>query len=161
MSSCRRSFEQVLEMHRRIMAVELAEYHRADFEQHRDQYAEGIASLIAEGLSVSAMDYVAALKHRRVFIDDMLRVFGGGPGIWLTPATTSPAPGRESTGDPAFNAPWSYCGFPAISVPCGQTDDGLPIGLQLITIPGHDEHLLHAAQWCEQVVARFRLSADV
>ncbi len=89
-------FEQVLEMHRRIMAVELAESHRADFEQHRDQYAEGIASLIAEGLSVSAMDYVAALKHRRVFIDDMLRVFGGGPGIWLTPATTSPAPGRES-----------------------------------------------------------------
>lgn len=138
-------FDAVLAMHRRIMAVELAGYHRRWFVRHRDHYAPGIASLIEEGLGISSADYQAALQHRLGFIQAMQRAFADGPEYWITPATTTPAPGRETTGDPAFNAPWSYCGFPTVSVPCG-TVDGLPVSLQFIAPPMRDEYLLHVAR---------------
>jgi aspartyl-tRNA(Asn)/glutamyl-tRNA(Gln) amidotransferase subunit A len=73
--------------------------------------------------------------------------------IWLTPATPSAAPGRETTGDPVFNSPWSYCGFPAVSIPCGRSDEGLPVGLQLIGLPDNDDQLLQAALWCEKALS--------
>ena len=34
--------------------------------------------------------------------------------------------------------PWSFLGYPAVSVPCGTDDDGLPIGVQFVGPPGHD-----------------------
>ncbi len=139
------SVEEALVMHRRIMAVELAHYHRDVFTRHRDQYAPGIASLIEEGQQVSQSDYDLALKHRLDFIGEIERAFQRGVEFWLTPATTCPAPSRETTGDPAFNAPWSYCGFPALSIPCGKSDDGLPVSLQMVGHAGGDERLLQVA----------------
>ncbi len=69
----------------------------------------------------------------------------------LTPSSVTPAlRGLESTGDPAFNAPWSFCGFPTITVPCGLTGDGLPLGLQLTGLPYGEEGLLSVAGWCER-----------
>ncbi len=38
-----------------------------------------------------------------------------------------------------------------MTVPCGKSAEGLPIGLQLIARDGQDEALLRAAQWCEGV----------
>lgn len=43
-------------------------------------------------------------------------------------------------------------GCPAISVPCGLSDDGLPIGLQIVTGPHREKELLQMAAWCEQVL---------
>ncbi len=77
-------------------------------------------------------------------------MFRQGPSIWLTPATTTTAPGRATTGDPAFNSPWSCCGFPAVTLPCGEAADAQPVGLQLIAGPGQDRQLLHAALWCQR-----------
>ncbi len=45
-----------------------------------------------------------------------------------------------------FTAPFNFTGLPAISIPCGFTDQGLPIGLQLITRPWGEVALLRAAQ---------------
>jgi aspartyl-tRNA(Asn)/glutamyl-tRNA(Gln) amidotransferase subunit A len=139
-------------MHRRIMAVEVAEHHRKAFADHPDSYGPKIAGLIRDGLAVSAVDYAAALKHRRQFLVDVNGCFDAEHDIWLTPATTSSAPARETTGDPAFNSPWSYCGYPTLSLPCGVTDDGLPVGLQLIARAGCEERLLRAGRWSEHVL---------
>jgi Asp-tRNA(Asn)/Glu-tRNA(Gln) amidotransferase A subunit family amidase len=46
--------------------------------------------------------------------------------------------------------PFNVWGIPAISIPCGFTRDGLPIGLQLATAPWHGVMLLQAAQAYEQ-----------
>ena len=44
----------------------------------------------------------------------------------VTPATLGPAPDPSTTGDPAFNSPWSYLGFPTVSFPIGFSADGCP-----------------------------------
>jgi Asp-tRNA(Asn)/Glu-tRNA(Gln) amidotransferase A subunit family amidase len=45
-------------------------------------------------------------------------------------------------------------GFPALSMPCGKTQTGLPIGLQLIAAPWRDAELLNAAAALEDLVGR-------
>jgi aspartyl-tRNA(Asn)/glutamyl-tRNA(Gln) amidotransferase subunit A len=45
--------------------------------------------------------------------------------------------------------PWSFVGFPAVSVPCG-TAEGLPVGLQLVAAPDREELLVAAARAVER-----------
>lgn len=144
------TFAQVHTMHWRIMAVDAAVVHREQFRASPATFGPKIASLIEEGLRVPAVDYAAALEHREEFIGDMRMLFETSP-IAVTPATPTTAPaGLETTGDPRFNSPWSYCGFPTVSIACGLADDGMPFGLQLIGRPGSESQLLRAAAWCEQ-----------
>jgi Asp-tRNA(Asn)/Glu-tRNA(Gln) amidotransferase A subunit family amidase len=46
----------------------------------------------------------------------------------------------------ANTAPFNFTGFPAISIPCGFTREGLPIGLQLAAAPWREALLLRAAR---------------
>jgi Asp-tRNA(Asn)/Glu-tRNA(Gln) amidotransferase A subunit family amidase len=146
------SFAEVTVKHRRLMTVEAAEYHQATFGEHRDQYGPCIASLLDEGTDASAVDYARALVHRRQLGRDLLACFADFDAL-LTPATTGGAPGVETTGDPKFNSPWSYVGYPTISVPCALADDGLPLSLQLVGRPFDEARLFSAAAWCEKTLA--------
>jgi len=47
----------------------------------------------------------------------------------------------------------TVCGCPAISIPCGLSENGLPVGLQIIGKPYGEVVLLRAAAWCECVLA--------
>jgi Asp-tRNA(Asn)/Glu-tRNA(Gln) amidotransferase A subunit family amidase len=67
----------------------------------------------------------------------------------LTSATTTPAPSAETTGNPAFNSPWSYTGLPTVSVPAGRAADGLPLSIQLIGRAWDEATVFAAAAWCE------------
>ena len=67
----------------------------------------------------------------------------------LVPATTGPAPDAGTTGNPAFNSPWSYIGFPAVSLPSAWTSDGLPLAIQLVDVPWSEAELLAVSAWCE------------
>jgi aspartyl-tRNA(Asn)/glutamyl-tRNA(Gln) amidotransferase subunit A len=138
-------------MHRRIMAAELAEYHRPQYAEHRADYGTSIASLIEEGLALSAVDYAEArreqLERRRRDAAEL-----GAGEFLLTPAAVGPAPGLETTGDPKFNSPFSYLGYPTVNIPCGLSADGLPIGLQLVGRPWEEDKLLEAAAWCERAL---------
>ena len=46
---------------------------------------------------------------------------------------------------PTFTRPYDLNGFPAVSVPCGFSDSGLPIGLQIAALPYQDNIALQAA----------------
>lgn len=146
-------FPEVLTLHRRVMAVEAADYHRANYREHADQYGPNIAVLIEEGLATSAIDYAAALAHQARLRREMLACFAD-VDVLVTPATTDTAPGTEITGDPKFNSPWSYTGYPTVSFPCGLADDGLPLSLQLVGRPWQEPQLFAAAAWCEQIVGQ-------
>jgi Asp-tRNA(Asn)/Glu-tRNA(Gln) amidotransferase A subunit family amidase len=57
-----------------------------------------------------------------------------------------------TTGDPAFNSPWSYTGFPVVSFPVMLSADGLPLAIQLVGRLFEEPALFRVAAWCERVV---------
>jgi aspartyl-tRNA(Asn)/glutamyl-tRNA(Gln) amidotransferase subunit A len=129
------SFQNVHAWHRRIMAAEAAAYHRDLFPRERARYGREISKLLDEGLALSAVDHAEALIRRdetRVELARLLHQHEDLLGCLVMPATLGPAPAMDSTGDPAFNSPWSYVGWPSLTIPCGLAADGLPCGLQFI-----------------------------
>ncbi|HVK18782.1 MAG TPA: amidase [Fimbriiglobus sp.] len=143
-------FAEVLPAHHVIMGVETAEYHSQRLDRRPDDYPPRIRELIEFGRSTPAVAY----RHARVFRDDLEeQITGMLPGrVFLTPATTGLPPSLETTGDPAFNSPWSFTGHPTVSVPAGWSHDGLPYSVQLVGPPGCEDDLLAAAVWCETVI---------
>jgi aspartyl-tRNA(Asn)/glutamyl-tRNA(Gln) amidotransferase subunit A len=145
-------FQEVLDMHWRIMAVEAAAYHRRQFAAHREQYGPMIARLLDEGLGISGVDYAAALAHQRAFRREAAESVGTYDAL-LMPATDTPAPPRlDTTGPRDFQAPWSYAGLPVVGFPCGLAADGMPVALQMVGRPDGESPLLRAARWCERAL---------
>jgi aspartyl-tRNA(Asn)/glutamyl-tRNA(Gln) amidotransferase subunit A len=70
----------------------------------------------------------------------------------VLPTLTSPVPGVEQARgnpqalSPAFTVFANYFGLPAISVPCGFDDNGVPVGLQFIAKPWDDAVVLSLAR---------------
>jgi Asp-tRNA(Asn)/Glu-tRNA(Gln) amidotransferase A subunit family amidase len=153
---CRVDFAEVAPLHRRIMAVEAAAYHREPFAAHRLSYGPLITALLDEGLATSAVDYAAALAHQRRFrrhIDAVLAQYNNNVDALVMPSTDTTAPATlTTTGTPKFQAPWSYAGVPAVSIPCGLAADGMPVGLQLVGRRDREGPLMAAARWCERQV---------
>jgi aspartyl-tRNA(Asn)/glutamyl-tRNA(Gln) amidotransferase subunit A len=152
-------FEAILRFHRTIMCVQAATFHEGIqwFPDARSHYAPRIAALIDEGLSAPAVRYLEAEadhSRRRRYLEATYTPAVVGDAL-IMPATLGPAPGRESTGDPAFNSPWSYLGWPAASFPIGLSPDGLPLAVQLVGVGlGGDQRLLETASWCEDAIRR-------
>ncbi|MER8428769.1 amidase [Mesorhizobium caraganae] len=57
---------------------------------------------------------------------------------------------------PAYGAVFNYSGHPALSLPCGQDRDGLPIGLQLVGARWSEARLLGIARAIEPLTGGFR-----
>lgn len=124
-----------------VMAVDAATVHRRAYAERRDGFGPKVSSLIDEGLAAKAIDYTTALEHQRAFRDDMRRMLDDD-GVLAMPSTNTTAPGNlDTTGSPRFNSPWSFAGLPAVTLPCGVDDAGLPCGLQLVG-PWRGESLL-------------------
>ena len=99
-----------------------------------------------------ATPYLNAQRVRRDLFERISPLLARYDAL-LVPAAAGPAPeSLDSTGDPAFNAPWTMFGTPAITLPGGNAVNGLPLGLQLVGMPGADEALLDVAEWCEQAL---------
>lgn len=145
------SFEEFLGNHRMVMAVEAAEYHRDRFPAQHKQFGPEIGRLLREGCETDVRDYAAALAHQRLFQYQFGQLLDQFDAL-ICPATTSPAPPLETTGDPRFNSPWSYAGFPTVVLPTDLASDGLPLGIQLIAGPWHEARLFDTAAWCENEI---------
>jgi Asp-tRNA(Asn)/Glu-tRNA(Gln) amidotransferase A subunit family amidase len=146
-------FEQVVKDHRRVMAAEAAATHSYALDAEPDSYPPEITNLIIEGRSLSALAYLNS--RNRAAVDRMMimaALVSGELDALITPATLGPAPAITSTGNPAFNSPWSYTGLPTVSLPIGETADGLPLALQLTGWFQRDAELLEIAHWCEQAI---------
>lgn len=138
--------------HRRVMAVEIASSQDERLRQYPEEFTPAVRALIEEGLATRSVDYATAIQFQRTLRRRMSRVIGDS--IWLMPAARGAAPTLETTGDPCMNSPWSFLGFPTITIPMALSPEGLPFGLQLVAGPGQDIELFRAARWCEAALAR-------
>jgi aspartyl-tRNA(Asn)/glutamyl-tRNA(Gln) amidotransferase subunit A len=121
----------------------------------------GLRSVVDRGLKLSAVDYVNALVQRNAFWQRARLVFDQYD-LLVTPTMAVPpfAVGRdkpEPTPEGAelrwspFTYPFNLTGQPAVSVPCGWTKSGLPVGLQIVGRRFDDATVLRAARAWEQI----------
>jgi aspartyl-tRNA(Asn)/glutamyl-tRNA(Gln) amidotransferase subunit A len=150
-------FERILLDHRRVMAAEAAHVHSDWLDEFPDEYPPRIRSLVEEGRSLTALDYLRAEHRMHSTRWASMRVLNTqNLDAMITLATVSMAPDPSTTGDPAFNSPWSYSGLPTVSFPNGLSADGLPVAIQLIGRFVSDRDLLRRAHWCEQAIRTWR-----
>jgi aspartyl-tRNA(Asn)/glutamyl-tRNA(Gln) amidotransferase subunit A len=148
-------FAEVIARHRTVMAVEAAAFHGERLRRYPDDYEPRIRGLLEEGLACPAPEYARCKEHQRALSAAAEACLHDVDAL-LTPATTGPAPAADTTGDPAFNSPWSYTGLPTVSLPAGWTREGLPLAIQLVGRPGGEAELLAAAAWCQELLAAER-----
>jgi aspartyl-tRNA(Asn)/glutamyl-tRNA(Gln) amidotransferase subunit A len=101
--------------------------------------------------------YLKALKVRRLIRNDFDQVFGSCDVIAGPTSPTTAFRIGEKSADPLrmyladiYTISANLAGLPGISVPCGFSPAGLPIGLQLLAAPFEEEKLLRAARLFEQ-----------
>ncbi|MFI5265959.1 MAG: amidase [Chloroflexota bacterium] len=144
-------FEVVSAVHDLILHVEAAAAHQQLIEREPAGYAPLLRETVQTGHLIPAAGYVQAQRLRRRFRNSM-----AGPleqvDALLTPTASNVAPGPETTGDASFQAPWTQIGLPAISLPTGVDQDGLPAALQLAGRPFEEAALLSVARWTEAVI---------
>jgi aspartyl-tRNA(Asn)/glutamyl-tRNA(Gln) amidotransferase subunit A len=123
---------------------------------------EPVRLRLEAGLFISAADYLRAQQARAVF-DRAARLLLEGVDLLVGPSEPVTAPpllqqqvlaGEHEIGTVAaltqYTRPYNITGFPAISVPCGFSSEGMPIGLQLAGRPFDEETVLRAAHAYEQ-----------
>jgi aspartyl-tRNA(Asn)/glutamyl-tRNA(Gln) amidotransferase subunit A len=151
-------FDQILSDHRTILAAEAAATHSEWLDEFPEDYPPRIRELIEEGRPVRALAYLRAKQacHNAMRALFPCRVREDYDAL-VTPATIGTAPDRTTTGDPAFNSPWSFCyAHHTVSFPIGTAPDGLPFALQLIGMELSHVRILQAAEWCEDAIRTSR-----
>jgi aspartyl-tRNA(Asn)/glutamyl-tRNA(Gln) amidotransferase subunit A len=109
---------------------------------------------IEAGMRITRKDYEQALAARSALATEIREVFGQVDAL-LTPTMPNVAPlltepdltGRHRQ----FTFPFSFVGLPAISIPCGFSAAGLPIGLQIVGDTLRDGLLLRIAAAYEYI----------
>ena len=126
-----------------IVLAEAAAYHAKTLENRADDYTPNVRIRLEMGRYVLAEDYVRALRGRDVLIKEVDAALAGRDAL-LLPALAVPAPRLGATTvrigaieEPVRNVMlrltqlFNVTGHPAISIPCGKTIEGMPVGAQL------------------------------
>jgi len=147
--------DEALEPAMKMEYAEAARFHEASgfLPARANEYGKRLRTRLEEGAKMRAVDYLQAQELREVVRADFETAFRSVDVI-LAPTVPVPAPllGRgtvnvNSHREPVrsaligMNPAANFTGLPAISVPCGFTSEGLPIGMQLIG-PAFEERML-------------------
>jgi aspartyl-tRNA(Asn)/glutamyl-tRNA(Gln) amidotransferase subunit A len=153
-----------------IALAEAVHYHQSQgwFPAHSAGYGDDVRKRLEMGLDVRAADYLAAREVQQRVRAEFDAVLTRVDAI-IAPTTpiTAPLIGEnvveiESAEEPVrgalirLNRPANFAGLPAISLPCGWSEQNLPIGLQLIGRAWDEGHLSVIAQLFEQAHPEFR-----
>jgi Asp-tRNA(Asn)/Glu-tRNA(Gln) amidotransferase A subunit family amidase len=146
---------------RTLASAEAYAYHKPFVERSPELYQPATLARIQAGANISADDVLRATDDLRASREAIRKVFDE-VDVLLTPTVPIPPPviadllkRPEDLRSQELmmlrnTRPFNVWGIPTISIPCGFTRDGLPIGLQLAAGPGRGIVLLQAAQVYEQ-----------
>lgn len=149
-----------------LIVAEANHYHESQgyYPARAAEYGEDVRGHLEWGHQLSAVRYLQGIEKRRALEDEFAAAF---QRVDVIAAPTSPIPAppigaadvrvageRETTVRAELlrmTRPANLAGFPAISVPCGFTRQGLPVGLQLIGPRWGEAKLLSLALAYEEV----------
>jgi aspartyl-tRNA(Asn)/glutamyl-tRNA(Gln) amidotransferase subunit A len=144
---------------RAVFMREVADTHRELYAEHADLYSENVASKLELCLAVTDSEYEAALRGRELYreaFEDAL----DGLDLLVTPVLPFVAPpaGQDERGLrrelTRFTWPLNVLGAPALALPCGEAEDGLPASVQVAARPGEDALVLAAGALLESLLKR-------
>ncbi|MDO8666818.1 MAG: amidase [Gemmatimonadales bacterium] len=148
-----------------IVRPEALEFHRRWFPERASEYGADVAKSLELAKEISAVEYVAARARRRAIGRAMRRALRdvdvlAGPTVPILAFENRLAyepvlPGGELPRHALtrLTYPFSLSRLPAISIPCGLSHTGLPIGLQLGAGPRREALLLAVARMFEASVS--------
>ncbi|MFM1939006.1 MAG: amidase [Burkholderiaceae bacterium] len=144
--------KHVAKWHQDLVDAEQA-YHQAEWIHQLDPSEFSLIHAMAErGNQIKASEYLACLARLRQAESSFDEYFDRFDAI-VIPSALGPAPaGLESTGDPIMSTLGTFCGLPCMNLPLLQTEEGQPLGLQLIGAPRQDAKLLRTANWLCQAL---------
>ena len=146
-----------------ILMSEAAAYHRDLLARDGAKLTPSVRLRLEAGLFVTAADYLKAQQARARFNYEMSQLFqdvdllaGPSEPITAPPILAAEVSIGESTVGTTgaltqYTRPYNISGTPAISLPCGFSYSGMPIGLQLAGRPFEEATVLRAAHAYEQV----------
>ncbi|GAA4851221.1 amidase [Paenibacillus vulneris] len=146
-----------------IAASEAGYVHRERMECCLSQYGADARALLESSLMITSRQYIDALKAKKDYMKQFGRLFREQIQVLATP--TIPIAARKigveqvqfgSYTESLFDAMTRYTEIfnavetPALSIPCGITSEGLPVGLQLVAAWGREDRLIRAGYAYEQ-----------
>jgi aspartyl-tRNA(Asn)/glutamyl-tRNA(Gln) amidotransferase subunit A len=154
--------EEIVGAHRAILFSEASAFHRPYLGERAHDYTADVRSLLLAGLFLPAVEYLNALQARRIIRREWAKVFQE-IDILIAPTTpvTATKFGDKDADVPGgprplvrayldLTLPFNLTGYPAISVPCGFSKAGLPIGMQLVGRPFSESIVLRAVHQYQQ-----------
>jgi aspartyl-tRNA(Asn)/glutamyl-tRNA(Gln) amidotransferase subunit A len=147
-----------------LLLAEASSVHRANLHR-RDAFGPDVMTLLDQGRLIRAADYVDAQRLRRIYQRDFSKLWTQVDCIFApTTPTAAPKIGQVTmkVGDneedvrlatTRFMRAINVLGIPALSIPCGFTQGGLPIGLQILSAPRTEETLLRIGAAIEDATA--------
>src|SRR5579883_2649279 len=136
--------EAINARHMRMVAAEMSQVHADWFARYAPLYGRRTAEAIREGQGVSAEELAECRAGRLLLRQELERVMQQNEiDLWVCPSAPGPAPeGITTTGSSIMNLPWTHAGLPAISLPAGRAENGLPLGFQCVGAYMNDERVL-------------------
>lgn len=137
---------------------EVAESHRELFPKHADSYGENVRTKLERCVRVTDAAVGAAQRQRELYREQAAAALEG-LDLLITPTLVSIAPPADADDlvirDAVlrFTYPFNALGWPALALPCGAAERGLPASVQIIGRPGHDFAVLAAAELLEEALA--------
>lgn len=137
-----------------IMRVEAFHHHFERMREHRAQYGAAFRN-IARGGFLTTHDYLRGQQARALITGELRAVFEHAD-VLVLPVTPATPDGGNYAADgadvkvrkgsfshgAAYTAPFNLTGSPAMSLPCGFTAAGMPIGVQFVARPFEEETLI-------------------
>jgi aspartyl-tRNA(Asn)/glutamyl-tRNA(Gln) amidotransferase subunit A len=133
-----------------VQMADGAALYQEQIRQRPEQFGEDVRLLIEQGHFVTAVDYINGQRLRRRFQQELDRLFERVRAL-LLPATPITAPrldeqdvhvggedeavGMAST---RLVRPFNFAGVPVLTVPCGFSNEGLPLAMQIVARAGDE-----------------------
>jgi aspartyl-tRNA(Asn)/glutamyl-tRNA(Gln) amidotransferase subunit A len=155
--------EHLSELSRALVYPEATALHLHELQRRPEDFSPQVRVRASTGLAIPAPAYLAAQQVRATLLQQFVAETLGVCDMLFAPTLSIPVPTLEETGVGGgetmwriiaklvhCTAPFNYLGVPALSVPAGFAENGLPVGFQLVGRPFGEARLLAAAHAYQQ-----------